>query len=192
MSNFEIGGSVMRAAARVVHDIRREQLGESVEVGTEPGQPWSSSSGSACASGERTFVVAASGLGHFVAAAGEVLARHGGESLARWVVLDVAASEPATAAEIARLRGMARKPVQRLADVFVADGLATFKPNPRHRRAQLLTLTARGRRVLAAINREQENWANEHGARIGIDRLERARAMLAQIRPLIHMPDAAD
>jgi len=138
-----------------------------------------------------SFVVEAGGLGHLVTAAGEVLARHGGQSLARWVVLDAVAAAPATVAQVARQRGMARQPVQRVADVLVAEGLAAFKPNPRHRRAQLLTLTPRGRRALATITSQQEAWANSQGAKIGTKTLEHARTLLAQIRPQISMPDPA-
>ena len=137
------------------------------------------------------FVVEVAALGHFVTAAGETLARYGGQSLARWVVLDAAAGRPMTVAQIARLRRMARQPVQRVADVLVAEGLAVFNPNPRHRRAQLLTPTPRGRRVLAAISCQQEAWADAHGARIGAETLDRARALVAEIRPQITMPDPA-
>ena len=84
------------------------------------------------------FVVSVSGLGHFVTAAGEALAREGGQSLARWVVLEAITEHPATVSEVARGRGMARQPVQRIADVLVEDGLASYQPNPNHRRAQLL------------------------------------------------------
>lgn len=135
------------------------------------------------------FVVEAAGLGHFVTAAGEALARHGGQTLARWVVLDAVAAQPATVAQIARLRGMARQPVQRVADSLVADRLAAFTPNPRHRRAQLLALTPEGRRVLSAVSVRQRTWADAHGARIGAEALERARALIAEIRPQITMPD---
>jgi DNA-binding MarR family transcriptional regulator len=124
-----------------------------------------------------------------VTAAGDELARHGSQSLARWVVLDAAASEPATVAQIARRRGMARQPVQRLADVLVAEGLATFRVNPHHRRARLLMLTPRGRKALKAISVRQEAWADAHGAKIGLEKLERARALIAEIRPMISMPD---
>ncbi len=136
------------------------------------------------------FVVEAGGLGHLVTAAGEALARHGGQSLARWVILDAVADRPATVAGIARQREMARQPVQRVADALVADGLAKFEPNPRHRRARLLTLTPRGRKALAVISAKQTAWADAHGTAIGIDRLDRARALIAELRPLISMPDA--
>jgi DNA-binding MarR family transcriptional regulator len=85
---------------------------------------------------------------------------------------------------------MARQPVQRVADSLVVDGLAAFSPNPRHRRAQLLTLTPEGRRVLSAISVRQRTWADAHGTRIGTEALERARALIAEIRPQITMPDS--
>ena len=136
------------------------------------------------------FVVEAAGLGHFVTAAGEALARDGGQTLARWVVLDAVSAQPATVAQIARRRSMARQPVQRVADSLVVDGLAAFSPNPRHRRAQLLTLTPEGRHVLSAISVRQRIWADAHGTRIGAEALERARALIAEIRPQITMPDS--
>jgi len=133
-------------------------------------------------------VVEVARLGHLVTAAGEALARHGGQTLARWVVLDAVAGTPLTVADIGRARGMARQPVQRVADLLVEDGLAVFKDNPRHRRAKLLTLTARGRRILDAINAEQAIWANAHGAKLGIATLEQARELASQLRSVIDMP----
>jgi DNA-binding MarR family transcriptional regulator len=133
-------------------------------------------------------VVEVARLGHLVTAAGEALARHGGQTLARWVILDTVAGAPLTVAEIGRTRGMARQPVQRVADLLVEDGLAVFKDNPRHQRAKLLALTARGRRVLDAINAEQAVWANSHGAKVGIATLERTHELVAQLRSVIDMP----
>ncbi len=135
-----------------------------------------------------SFVVEVAMLGHFVTAAGEAIARQGGQTLARWVVLDAVAQQPLSVAQVARLRGMDRQPVQRVADLLVDDGLAVFSENPQHRRAKLLAPTARGRRVLEAINTGQAAWANEHGAKVGIARLERAHKLIAEIRPLIELP----
>src|SRR6478672_2022688 len=56
-------------------------------------------------------------------AIGEALAKPGGQTLARWVVLDAAADAPSSVAHIARLRGFARQSVQRIADLLVRDGL---------------------------------------------------------------------
>jgi DNA-binding MarR family transcriptional regulator len=137
------------------------------------------------------FVVEVASLGDYLTAAGEVLAQAGGQSLARWVVLDAIATEPATVSEIARRRGMARQPVQRIADVLVREGFASYRLNPHHRRAQLLVLSRRGEAVLVRIAAKQKAWADAHGAAIGLDALDRAREHLAKIRPLVSMPATA-
>jgi DNA-binding MarR family transcriptional regulator len=72
------------------------------------------------------------------------LGRLGGQALARWVILDAIENRPATVAQIARRRGIARQAVQRVADLLVGDGLAAYEPNPSHRRAKLLRPTAEG------------------------------------------------
>jgi DNA-binding MarR family transcriptional regulator len=135
-----------------------------------------------------SFVVEVATLGHFVTAAGEAIARQGGQTLARWVVLEAVAEQPLTVAQVARLRGMDRQPVQRVADLLVDDGLAVFADNPQHRRAKLLAPTAPGRRVLDRINAKQAAWANDHGTKVGIARLQRAHALIAEIGPLIELP----
>jgi DNA-binding MarR family transcriptional regulator len=138
------------------------------------------------------FVVEVASLGHYLTAAGEALAQVGDQSLARWIVLEAVADEPATVSEIARRRGMARQPVQRIADVLVSDGYALYRPNPNHRRAQLLALTPHGAAVLARISARQKQWADAHGKTIGLTTLVRARELLARIRPHVSMPEIAD
>jgi DNA-binding MarR family transcriptional regulator len=137
------------------------------------------------------FVVEVAGLGHFLTDVGEDLAREGGQSLARWVVLEAIAAEPATISAIGRRRGMARQPVQRIGDVLVSDGLAAYHDNPNHRRAKLLSLTPRGHAVLSRIAARQKSWADAHGAAIGSDALDQAREQLAGIRSRIAAPPPA-
>src|ERR1700716_953808 len=75
---------------------------------------------------------------------GEELAKPSGQSLARWLVLEVVAVAPATVAQIARTMGLARQSVQRVADLLEQDGLTAYEANPSHRRAQLVRVTTRG------------------------------------------------
>ena len=128
------------------------------------------------------FVVEVASFGAFITAAGEALARVGGQTLARWVILDAIEDGPATVAQIARRRGIARQAVQRVADLLVADGLAAYEANPRHRRAKLLRPTQRGREVLRVISEAQRPWADALGAEIGEARLRRTRALVAEIQ----------
>jgi DNA-binding MarR family transcriptional regulator len=106
--------------------------------------------------------------------AGDALCRPVGQSSARWRVLAMVEEEPATVAEVARQLGLARQSVQRVADALVADGLATYAGNPRHRRAKLLELTPAGLGALRAIQAAQCGWADALGARIGEEELSRA------------------
>jgi len=91
-------------------------------------------------------------------AVGEGLAREAGISHAGGTCLQQVADEPRTVAEIAARLGLARQGVQRVADLLVAEGLAAFADNPRHRRAKLLTPTPAGRRALGDLQDAHRRW----------------------------------
>lgn len=131
------------------------------------------------------LVVEVAQLGAAFTAHGETFARLGGQTLARWVILDAVADAPATVADIARRRGIARQAVQRVADLLERDGLATYEPNPRHRRAKLLRATPAGREAIGPITKAQIAWANAIGARIGEAELTKARETLDRIRAAV-------
>jgi DNA-binding MarR family transcriptional regulator len=113
-----------------------------------------------------------------LATEGEALTRPAGQSTARWQVLAVVEDAPATVAQIARILGLARQSVQRVADALAATGLVRYVDNPRHRRARLVELTDRGRGVLGRIQAEQRPWADALGAAIGERQLRQANALL--------------
>jgi DNA-binding MarR family transcriptional regulator len=129
-----------------------------------------------------SFVVQVARLGGEFTATGEGLAALGGQTLARWVVLDAAEDGPASVAQIARGLGMARQSVQRVADLLVRDRLAVYEDNPDHQRAKLLRPTARGRRALVTISTAQKAWADTLGAEIGEAELREVSAMLERIQ----------
>ncbi|MFJ3200103.1 MarR family winged helix-turn-helix transcriptional regulator [Streptomyces sp. NPDC086989] len=81
----------------------------------------------------------------------EELARPAGLTAAWWQVLGAALREPLPVAGIARVMGITRQSVQRIADLLVAKGLAAYVPNPAHRRAKLLRPTEEGRAAVARI-----------------------------------------
>lgn len=128
------------------------------------------------------LVVEVATLGAMFTAKGEALARLGGQSLARWVILDAAEASPSTVAQIARQRGIARQAVQRVADVLERDGLIAYEPNPAHRRAKLVRPTAAGQDALRSINEAQRAWADLLGQRIGEAELQRTRTVVLSIR----------
>jgi DNA-binding MarR family transcriptional regulator len=111
-------------------------------------------------------------------AAGDALARPAGLTSARWQVLGVIDHAPATVADVARAMGLRRQSVQQTADALVADGLAAFVDNPRHRRAKLLDPTASGRRALAEVERAHAAWADALTATLQPSQIEAATAAL--------------
>ena len=122
-------------------------------------------------------------------AAGEALAKPGGQKLARWLVLEAVQDQPATVAQIARQWHLARQGVQRLADLLVRDGLAVYEPNPAHRRAKLLRLTPQGRSALLTVQAAQRTWADALGAELGEADLRRASAVLDRVLDAVRKPE---
>jgi DNA-binding MarR family transcriptional regulator len=101
-----------------------------------------------------------------VFAAHSSVLRHGddanaefGQSSARWRVLFNIAQGKGSVAEIARATDYTRQSIQRLADTLVADGLATYAPDPEDRRRQIITLTAKGSKVLADMEAYFDRWS---------------------------------
>lgn len=116
---------------------------------------------------------------------GEALAKSEGQTLARWLVLETLESGPKPVAEVARHLRLARQSVQRVADLLVRDGLVAYEANPRHRRAKLARLTPVGGKVLARIQRAQREWADRHGAEVGLGDLEQAAQLLRRVRRIL-------
>jgi DNA-binding MarR family transcriptional regulator len=117
--------------------------------------------------------------------AGDDLARPAGQTSARWRVLAAVEETPSTVSQIARLWGLARQSVQRVADVLVEEGSAAYEENPGHRRARLLRLTGRGRRALRQIQAAQRSWADALGGEIGEADLRRATTILARVQDVL-------
>ncbi|TDD19256.1 MarR family winged helix-turn-helix transcriptional regulator [Nonomuraea diastatica] len=111
----------------------------------------------------------------------EGLARPAGMTAAWWQVLGAVLREPLPVAGIARVMGMSRQGVQRIADLLVERGLAEYRPNPAHRRAKLLQPTAEGRESIAKIIPAHQELADRLVADLG---QETARECLAALRRL--------
>jgi DNA-binding MarR family transcriptional regulator len=76
---------------------------------------------------------------------GEAIAKTVGQTQARWQVMSAASAEPHSVPQIARILGVTRQNVQRIADLLVAEGAAQYQNNPDHRGSPHLVLTKRGR-----------------------------------------------
>jgi DNA-binding MarR family transcriptional regulator len=146
------------------------------------GQPADADARSASGDAFSAFAIAVIRLAAQLEADGDALARPVGQSSARWLVMAAVEETPATVAQVARLLGLARQSVQRVADLLERDGLAAYGDNPGHRRARLLRLTPRGREILSSIQAAQRRWANELGSMLGERDLRRAATTLERAR----------
>lgn len=123
--------------------------------------------------------------GQFLAAA-ERLARPVGLTAAWWQVLGAVTGQPLSVADIARAMGITRQSVQRIADLMVDKGFAEYLPNPAHRRAKLMRLTAEGRAAMRRIAPDQANFADRLADQLGIEELRQA------LNALEHLSAALD
>jgi DNA-binding MarR family transcriptional regulator len=117
--------------------------------------------------------------------AGDRLTAPAGQTSARWQVMGCIDDEARSVAEIARIMGLARQSVQRVADLLVEDGLAFYEENPLHKRAKLLRLNAKGLKALRTIEAAQQLWANEIGEEIGTRDLVKVNRVLEQLQEVL-------
>jgi DNA-binding MarR family transcriptional regulator len=117
--------------------------------------------------------------------AGETIAAAGGQTLARWLVLETVAHAPATVAQIARGLGYTRQSVQRVADLLEQDGLTQYALNPAHQRSQLVRIKPLGLKALSTIQRAQRVWADRVGGEIGEAELRRASAVVDNLTRIL-------
>lgn len=125
-------------------------------------------------------------------AAGDRLSKPLGLSSARWQVLGALAEGPATVAEAARRMGLRRQSVQRLVDLLAQDDLVQLLPNPRHQRAMLVALSARGERTYGQIDQLQIAWINELSQGLGRRELQAATALLLRFQQSLQAAQGDD
>ena len=114
-------------------------------------------------------------------AVAEQLARPVGLTAAWWQVLGGALREPQSVSDIARDMGLTRQGVQRIADLLVERGMATYAENPAHRRAKLLLATDAGLAAVRAINPAHAVAARRLAGELGAARLAEVLAGMHEL-----------
>jgi DNA-binding MarR family transcriptional regulator len=117
-------------------------------------------------------------------ASGDALVAKIGLTSARWQVLGAIALQagPLPVVRIADAMGLTRQSVQRIVDALERDGLVAFHPNPHHKRAKLVTLTASGNALYRSAMRLQKPWTRKLAAGIETSSLEAALSVLRKLR----------
>ncbi len=99
----------------------------------------------------------------------------GGQSMARWQVLNTASSGEWTVPDIARRLGLTRQSVQRVAHALVEDDLASFARNPDRRNSPYLQLTLLGSQTWASIAHSLEQRLVKSSTGVDRKQLKSAR-----------------
>ena len=117
-------------------------------------------------------------------ASGDRLVAELGLTSARWQVLGsiVAAERPQPVAWLARDMGANRQNIQRIVNDLATEGMVAFAPNPHHRRAQLVVLTAKGRQTFDAAMRLQAPWINRLSEGLQVADLAATHRVMAALR----------
>jgi DNA-binding MarR family transcriptional regulator len=126
--------------------------------------------------------------------AGDRLVASLGLTSARWQILGtiVAVGRPQPVAWIARDIGANRQNVQRIVNDLARDGLIEFQPNPHHRRAQLVVLTAKGLKAYEDAMRLQAPWVNGLSEGLLPEDVEATRRLISTLRHKLEEGGAAD
>jgi DNA-binding MarR family transcriptional regulator len=112
---------------------------------------------------------------------GERIAASAGQTQARWQLLSVVSVGAWTVPMAADRLGISRQAVQRIANELVAEELAVFEENPRHRRSPFVRLTISGEQVLVAITEQAERSHRALAVELGALNLVDVRSTLQNL-----------
>ncbi|MET3514994.1 DNA-binding MarR family transcriptional regulator [Pseudacidovorax sp. 1753] len=116
---------------------------------------------------------------------GDAMTRQVGQSSARWRVLLRISEGDQTVAVIARSSQLTRQAVQRVANELVAEGCLAFSPDDADKRMQRVSLTAKGNKVLAQLERNFAAWANRTVELFPLEKLEKLARQLDAVTEVL-------
>ncbi len=115
--------------------------------------------------------------------AGDRLVSELGLTSARWQILGAIAyaDRPESVAWHARAMGVHRQGVQRIVNELNREGVVEFQPNPHHKRAHLVVLTQRGRKLYQAAIARQIPWVNELSEGLSSEDIATAQNLIGRL-----------
>jgi DNA-binding MarR family transcriptional regulator len=127
-----------------------------------------------------------------ILATGDRLVAGLGLTSARWQILGaiIAAGRPQPVAWLARDMGANRQNVQRIVNDLNEEGLVAFETNPHHRRAQLVVLTEKGRRMFEEAMRLEAPWMDRLADGLSVADIATVHRVLMVLRRRLETGDA--
>ena len=116
--------------------------------------------------------------------AGDRLVADLGLTSARWQVLGALANaeRPESIAWHARTMGHHRQGVQRIANDLEKEGIVEFRPNPHHKRAHLVVLTAKGQRLYESAIALQTPWVNALSSGLSLQDIATTQKVIERLK----------
>jgi len=123
-------------------------------------------------------------VNNLLLAEGDRLVADLGLTSARWEILGAITYEerPQPVAWLARDLGANRQNVQRIVNDLQKMGLVAFEPNPHHRRAKLVALTAKGKQAFDAAMRLQAPRINKLSEGLSVKDVETTHRVMLALR----------
>jgi DNA-binding MarR family transcriptional regulator len=120
---------------------------------------------------------------HLIVALHQRLAAHGWHDVRPQYgyVLLACRDRPTTSGELAGMLGISKQAASKLADAMVDSGLLRRRTSAADSRVKPLTLTARGRRLLARVEEIYLELEQEWADIVGRDRVEAVRGGLVEV-----------
>jgi DNA-binding MarR family transcriptional regulator len=133
-------------------------------------------------------------LNSLLLTAGDRLVAGLGLTSARWQILGaiVKAERPQPVAWLARDLGANRQNVQRIVNDLHGEGMVAFETNPHHRRAQLVVLTDKGRRIFNDAMALQAPWVNGLSEGLSIKDLQTVHGVVTALRDKLERDDGSE
>jgi len=115
--------------------------------------------------------------------AGNRITKPLGLTSARWQVMGAIelAGQPLTVAQVARRMGLSRQGVQRIVNDLERLEMLELKSNIDHKRSPLVSISAKGKRVMAEVNKAQIAWVNKLAEGLGIRKVEQALKLIQSV-----------
>jgi DNA-binding MarR family transcriptional regulator len=112
----------------------------------------------------------------------------------RWQAIATIRTQPLTVSQIARRIGVSRQSARQTVQKLVQSKLVELRPNPDHRRSQLVTLTEAGAEIMEILRERQSRLTHSFtdGLGVTVGSVERLTDKLEQLREHAAELDAAE
>lgn len=116
--------------------------------------------------------------------AGDRLVSELGLTSARWQILGAIAyaDNAESVAWHARTMGVHRQGIQRIVNELEKEGIVEFRPNPHHKRAQLVVMTPKGKDLYDAAIARQIPWVNELSNGLSPEEIATSQQVIGRLR----------